>query len=262
MTQPTYPAGTNPAPKLINIAAGLNLRTTPSPTGTLIRAMPHNDPVTVYGQPVVNAGGYNWQRVTDRFANNGWAANVINGVASFVDPPIVDTPIYSVPVPFVGQNTVTATKNNDCGVACSLMILRWRMVKAGLLDPTTITVNEMTAHTTLVSNDDGLTPDQVSALLTGYGVQNSVQANVNNDMIKQQLQAGLPVLAQVTDAYFGGRGVGHFVVYIAVGSNGFWVNDPDIEGANFHISFADSDKALSQTSSFWPTPYVGIIPAT
>ncbi len=258
----TYPAGTNPAPKLINIAAGLNLRATPGTSGTVIRALPHNEPVTVYGQPVVSANGYNWQRVTDRFANNGWAANVINGVSSFADPPIQDTPIYSVSVPFVGQNTVTATKRNDCGVSCSLMILRWRMVKAGLLDPTLITVDEMTAHTTLVSNDDGLIPDQVSALMAGYGVRNSVQNNVNNDTIKQQLQAGLPVLAQVTDFYFGGRGVGHFVVYCAVGSSGFWVNDPDIEGANFYISFANSDKALSETKSFWPVPYVGIIPVT
>lgn len=258
----TYPDGTDPAPKLINIAAGLNLRPIPSLASTRIRAMAHNERVTVYAEPVVSADGYNWQRVTDRFATSGWAANAINGVSSFVDAPQQDTPIYSVTVPFVGQNTATATKRNDCGVACSLMILRWRMVKAGLLDPTLITVDEMTAHTTLVTRDaDGLTPDQVSALMIGYGVQNGVQTNVNNDTIKQHLQAGLPVLGQVTDAYFGGRGVGHFVVYCAVGSHGFWVNDPDIEGANFYISFSDSDKALSETKSFWPIPYVGIIPA-
>ncbi len=97
--------------------------------------MAHNEPVTVYAQPVVNANGYNWQRVTDRFDTSGWAANSISGIDSFVDPPTQDTPIYSVTVPFVGQNTVTATKRNDCGVACTLMILRWRMLKAGLLDP-------------------------------------------------------------------------------------------------------------------------------
>jgi len=257
----TYPTGTNPAPKLINITGGLNLRATPGTSGSLIRTMAYNEIVTVYAQPVLTANGYNWRRVTDRFANSGWAANVINGVSSFIDPPIQDTPLASVPVPFVGQNTATATKRNDCGVACALMVVRWRMVKAGLLDPTLITVDEMTAHTTLVTNDNGLDPEPVVALLAGYGVRSHVQNNLTNEVIKQQIQAGLPVIPQLTDLYFGGRGVSHFVVYYAVGSSGFWVNDPDIEGANFYISFANSDKALSETKSFWPVPYVGIIPA-
>ena len=96
--------------------------------------------------------------------------------------------------------------------------------------------------------------------MIGYGVSSRVLNNLNNDAIKQQLKAGIPVLAQVTDAYFGGRGVSHFVVYTAVGSSGFWAHDPDIEGANFYISFAASDKALAETKSLGETPYIGVIP--
>ena len=82
---PDYPAGSNPAQKLINHTAGLKLRAEPNLKGAIVGVMPYKTQVTVYGDPILGADGYFWQRV-DWGTNKGWAANSVNGVASFVDP--------------------------------------------------------------------------------------------------------------------------------------------------------------------------------
>jgi hypothetical protein len=84
---PTYPAGTNPAPKIVNAPAGLKLRAQPTSSAASIRTMPYQEAITVYAQPVETADSYNWQRVTDVLGNNGWSANFVGGAPAWVDPP-------------------------------------------------------------------------------------------------------------------------------------------------------------------------------
>lgn len=82
---PDYPAGSNPAQKLINHTAGLKLRSEPNLKGVIIGVMPYKTQVTVYGDPILGADGYFWQRVTWG-EKLGWAANSVGGVPSFIDP--------------------------------------------------------------------------------------------------------------------------------------------------------------------------------
>ena len=79
---PIYPTETDPAAKVVNQTAGLKLRD--APNGAQLGIMPYKAPVLIYGQPVIDNGGYSWQRV-DWNALKGWAANNIGGVPSFVD---------------------------------------------------------------------------------------------------------------------------------------------------------------------------------
>ena len=81
----SYPPGTNPAQKRINHTAGLKLRDNPALSGAILAVMPYREEVTVYADPVVKVDGYFWQRVAWG-SREGWAANAVNGVASFVDP--------------------------------------------------------------------------------------------------------------------------------------------------------------------------------
>lgn len=81
----TYPPGTSPAQKRINHTAGLKLRTDPALNGAILGVMPYREEVTVYADPVVKADTYFWQRVAWG-SREGWAANAVNGVASFVNP--------------------------------------------------------------------------------------------------------------------------------------------------------------------------------
>lgn len=78
-----YPIGTNPQQMKVNQPNGVTLRATPSTGGAKLTAIPKDAEATVYAQPVINADGYSWQRVTWQ-GQQGWCAMFIDGRPSFV----------------------------------------------------------------------------------------------------------------------------------------------------------------------------------
>jgi GH25 family lysozyme M1 (1,4-beta-N-acetylmuramidase)/murein DD-endopeptidase MepM/ murein hydrolase activator NlpD len=79
-----HPEGTNPQPMRVNQASGIWLLDNPGVGSGHIRVLPFREIVTVYEQPVVSAGDYDWQRVTTGRDENGWSAVVVDGTPSFV----------------------------------------------------------------------------------------------------------------------------------------------------------------------------------
>lgn len=254
---PTPPASPLIAGSVLELNSNYaNVRPTPDTVSPALKQIHVGDPIIYHADPV-QGGQYKVGSVT----RTDWYALDVGYLAAGVavlGSTLPDVALYSVPTPFVSQDTATASKRDDCGPACALMTLRWRNAAAGMLDPVLWTVNDLSAHTSLASLDDGLTLDEVSHLLTGVGVKNAITRPLDLVAITAQLKAGKPVIALVNDKYFGGMGVGHFVVVVAVGQTTFWVHDPDIMGANYNIKNVDFDKALSDVLAFNAYAYQGI----
>lgn len=166
-------------------------------------------------------------------------------------------------MPYVAQVSPTANRyRNDCGCACVLMCLRYAYARAGLLDPTLLSVDELAAKTTLAQRDNGLTSDQLVLLLRGYGVAAQKVILLTAAMVRQMLSAGSPVICLLKYGDFNPANVfkgGHFAV--AVGSDRFDVlfHDPYAGGASFRVSDTALDAALKNVSAFTSITNQGVI---
>ena len=82
--QPTYPKGRKPKDMKVNQPDGIWLLDLPGTSSHHIRVLPRGEQVTVYSQPVVPSGRYNWQRVSTKRKEKGWSAAVVDNIPSFV----------------------------------------------------------------------------------------------------------------------------------------------------------------------------------
>jgi lysozyme len=80
----THPEGTDPQQMEVNLADGIWLLAMPGTDSRHIRILRHKEAVTVYEEPVVPAGRYNWQRVKTERGEEGWSAAVVDDTQSFV----------------------------------------------------------------------------------------------------------------------------------------------------------------------------------
>lgn len=103
---PVYPPGTQPVLSVVK-NGGVRLRVNPGVNGATIRTLILNEQVTVYQQPVVPLDGYEWVRVLTSQGENGWAARVINGVATFAPVP----PAFTLKMPF--KSSIITSRFND-----------------------------------------------------------------------------------------------------------------------------------------------------
>ena len=236
------------------------VRLSPSTSGTPLRQV-HRGASVLY-RPTPFAGG---SYAVGGHQDNRWymldegylAAGVVT-----ITSGAPDAPTAKIDVPFVSQSGAGANRRgNDCGAAAALSIIRWKYVQVGLLDPSVLVVDDLALHTSLLTADDGLTLAEVSALLKGFGVANTIVHPLTPDDIAAQIQAGIPPLALVNDKYLGGKGVGHYIVCIAVGQHGFWVHDPDHKGASYYMTIVELDTALKDVLQFNVYTYQGIIPS-
>ncbi|RPJ35283.1 MAG: M23 family metallopeptidase [Planctomycetaceae bacterium] len=80
----TLPEGTNPQQVQVNHRDGLWLLGMPGTGSQHIRVMGFKEVVTVFSEPVVPSGRYNWQRVKTARGEEGWSAAVVDNIPSFV----------------------------------------------------------------------------------------------------------------------------------------------------------------------------------
>lgn len=211
------------------------------------------------------------ERVQYRPAVNGWyyveKANGVKGwVAAWVcviqDAP-AEAPAVRLDVPFRSQQGAGASAyRNDCGPACALMLMAYAMRRAGLLEPSAISVDDVARDTALASNGDSpLQLAEVSRVLTAYGIPNEVTRPLDLPRIRTLLDARKPpiVLVQYRHLAEGNPAFGHYAVVVAYAAGGFWLHDPYTGGAELYVTNDRLNAALTDMAGIAAYPYQGII---
>ena len=160
-----------------------------------------------------------------------------------------------IDVPYRSQEDSDARNyRNDCGPACAAMLL----AKAGI----NLSIDALSAQTTLRNIDNGLACWQVAALLRRNGLQ-AVSKQLQLSDIISELNAARTPIALINYGCIPGRQnvsdrAGHFVVVVGYSPESIYIHDPDFwgarrsEGRNFEVSRADFDAALrSSPAPFW-----------
>lgn len=214
-----------------------------------------------YRPKMLEGGGYQsagqtfntWYRLEEPA---GWiAAHVVT-----LEEDEVDIPVKRLDVPFVSQMGAGANNRiNDCGIACALMLYRWRLAQVGMRAPKPLTVDRMLLDSPLAAKDAPLTLTAVERLLDDYGVDVLTRRPLTTDAIVDVLENGQPVIALVNYAQIGSRAMGHYIVVFAYGERGFWIHDPYERGAEVYLKRETLDEALRNTDDFAAFPYQGIV---
>lgn len=231
VVQQTYPAGTNPAAKLISVLAGLNLRQTPG--GTLIRTMTFHEAVTVFAQPRETVSGHPWLRVTDALGNSGWAADdqSANGGTSFADPPAAETHVVQVAnVPYASEFGWADGYTALCGETSLYMLLKYDRALSLVALPSEITPLSIARYLGKGGKDFSSFADLIHAGLA-YGLALAAQTGTVNDLAHQVSNNG-PVIALLdysklptrADQQFTGN---HILVVVGLSDQSVICNDPD-----------------------------------
>lgn len=255
---PTYPApetlGT-PAPKRV---AGVkndyvNVRAEPTTSAPVVGQLVVDNVIDVRpGRWVGN--GYTWAHMTAPVT--GWFAS---NLCTLEDVDTSDTLLVRLDVPYVSQTGTNANqRNNDCLIACVLMVQRYYWRETTMLTPTVPSVNDLVKYTSLASSDKPLALSEGVTLFTRLGLRTTVRRDLVLDAIVTELQDECPPVVLVNYAYIGGQNFGHFVVPVAVSEKYVWVNDPYLKGANYRMTRAQFEQAISQTGSAG-APYQGIV---
>jgi len=187
-------------------------------------------------------------------------------LAKVITPPVPAAPVM-ITVPYIGQWDQTAAKyRDDCGSTCTEMVREW----AGL---PVLTVDSLSAQTTLATNDNGLWPSQLVPLAATNGLTLVLKSGVTVDSIKAEINAGRPVIALINYSYIVGREDkgffgNHFVVVTGYDSQSIYVNDPDFWGANetqghnFAIPLQQFSDALLYDHNGQECLFVTTVPVT
>lgn len=255
---PTYPRPENlgdPAEHVVTWVKNLyvNLRALPSASSTDIGDVKTGD--RVLARPLTwDGNGYKWARL-ERPA--GWIASELLTLTPVDD---VDAPRVKLDVPYVSQLGADAKlRGNDCGVAAALMVYRWRLAKAGLRAPRTLTVDRMMIDTPLSLKDAPQPLSVVQKLLDDYGVDAQVKRPLTASAIYAELTAGRPVILLVNYKHIGGEDFGHYIVVYGAGQRGFYYHDPYKLGSDQYIATADLERALTDVSGFAAFTHQGVV---
>lgn len=163
-------------------------------------------------------------------------------------------------VPLVTQWGIQANfKRTDCGPSCVLMVLEYYNKRGDL------TVDKLSAETTLVARDNGLTPGQLVSLGAKHGLKLRVQFDTTEAQIKNEIDNGRPVIALIAYRFILGRldqrdnkpgSDGHFVVVVGYDDTHFVIDDPDNwapfteKGHNFLAPVTELMQAIIGAGSF------------
>lgn len=235
----------------------INARTRPTTGAPDVGDLRKGDVVTLYSPQALG-----WQFV---------ASPTVEGWVSLQNGAVVFTPLaapdetwkVTLDVDYVPQASGTANHyRNDCGCASALMCLRWRYRAARLLDPVLMTVDELATKTTLPLHDDGLTSEQLVALMRGYGVACQKVVLLTARMVRAMLDNSDPLICLLNYGHFNPASSfkgGHFAVAVGYSNNRIYFNDPFEGGARFAVADAALDLALTNVGAFSATTNQGVI---
>jgi GH25 family lysozyme M1 (1,4-beta-N-acetylmuramidase) len=186
-----------------------------------------------------------------------------------LSPKIVVPAPKVLDVPYDSQEAADARQYaNDCGPACVHMMLDWQADQAKLPRPN-LTTNQLSAETTLATNDVGLSSAALVALAARHGLALRVIGGVNQSYIQSQIDHGYPMICLIAYGPIRGRENqrdtgGHFVVPTGYDAQNVYINDPDWwaqgnitpeMGHNFKVPWDQFNAALAQS----PVPNQGCI---
>ncbi len=235
----------------------INVREAASITAPILRTLRAGDFVTY--QPTAVLGK---EYLVGGMKMSGWYALDVGFIAAGVvtiSAEISETPLRLLNVPFVSQIDSTSKRtNNDCGVACALMLLQYRLAQVGLKPMRALTVDRMIADTALAHKDSPLTLLAISNLLEAYGLTPKLVRPLNCNFILGSIDNLQPCIALVNYRHIGAGNFGHYIIVHGYSENFFWVHDPYKEGANKPISREKLELALTDVSDFAAFPYQGI----
>lgn len=171
---------------------------------------------------------------------------------------ILDGHTIILEVPYHSQEDPDARHyRNDCGPDCLEMIMQYfgRTKKA---------VDVLSGESHLSVQDNGLTMEQIAALLKKEAFPCQVRSSLTIGAIEAELSKGRPVLCLINYTYIPRENVpdhyGHFVLVVGITDTHVLLNDPDYwgirrnEGDHKQILRADFLKALE----YAPIAYTGI----
>jgi hypothetical protein len=236
----------------------VNVREDASITAPILRTLRVGDSVC-YKQMAVVGGEYtvagtkmsSWFQLNTGFV----AAGVVT-----ISTEVLETPLRLLNVPFVSQIDSTSKRtNNDCGVACALMVIQHRLLIAGMRVMRALTVDRLVNDTPLAHKDAPLTLSAVSNLLEAYGLNPKIMRPLNSDAIVKSIDDARPCILLVNYRHIGTGNFGHYVVAHGYSENNFWIHDPYKEGANKPVSREKLEQALTDVSDFAAFPYQGIV---
>lgn len=99
-------------------------------------------------------------------------------------------------VPYVSQTDANANlRNNDCGIACALMMRRFIEQRAGLRYAPFVTVNRLISATPLQGSDKVLLLIDIENTLDGLGVNAAIKTSLTVEAIRAEIASNRPVLA-------------------------------------------------------------------
>lgn len=163
--------------------------------------------------------------------------------------------IIDLPVPYFSQWGEGANRRRaDCGPASLLMVGRF-YGKMGRLS-----VDDLTAQTSLLQSDTGLMPQALVTLGLLHGLRTYVHKNTTILDIQRELMAGRPVIPLVHYRYISGRldqadsnpaTDGHFMVIVGADDTHVVANDPDYwspytqKGHNTLVPETEIEKAMA-----------------
>lgn len=163
-------------------------------------------------------------------------------------------------VPYINQEAPDARRyRNDCGPACVLMLMQYQDRKINVTSPS-ITVDQLSAETSLAQSDIGLTSVELVTLARKHGLTLRVGSGIDESFIVGQINAGNPVLCLISYAEILGRQnqgdrLGHFVVVTGYDDFNVYYHDPDfwdagtfraIMGKNFACPWSQFNRALAK----------------
>lgn len=207
----------NALPDFYITNASVNLRREPGLAGSLLLTISRGSVLESRGFNPIKLNGFDWVNV--KYGDKlGWCA------LQFLD--LIDKPQPQLNVPYIRQEGTGATQfRNDCGCACVAMLLKYHLNLS-------VSVDQLARDTSLVTNDNGLTTQQLEVLSRKYGLIKSVNNNLSIGLIKTQIDNGNPVVMLINYTFITKRqnksDFGqHFVVVTGYDNNNIIINDPD-----------------------------------
>ncbi len=251
-------------------AGDANVRDIPSTKDSKVLATVRSGDQIMYrpGNPApYDNDGYKWVVVESINGKSlvGWLANVVT-----IQPMVNEKLLARLDVPYVSQlDSQSNLYNNDCLVACSLMLIRFMFRKMGLLDPTYLTVNDMSRKTRLAGSggDHGLNNADGLVLLRGYGFNAQTHTDLSTDKIAALIMGGRPVIALVNYKWINpkqAKNLGHYIMIFGVfGGDGgtvtrFMFHDPYLLKDNQMISVMSLDQSMTDVSTFAGITHQGL----
>ena len=170
-------------------------------------------------------------------------------------------------VPYRSQEDPDARRfRNDCGPAVVAMLIDWQRQQHGQpIQP--VSIDDLSAETSLAQSDVGLDTTDVIALAAKHGVTLSLTGSLSIALITAEIDVGRPPFALISYVPLLGREnqgdkFGHFVLITGYDLNNIYLNDPDWwtqgstnrdQGHNWQVPIAQFTLAMSQS----PAPYQG-----